>query len=138
MLTTRRLLFFGFLLVLSVVLAFIYYNNFYYHEIAAQDLAHAYTRDAVSANTEFLDKRLNLLGQVKSYLVLPNAGPVLELKTYPEDIPMMCYLNDEDDQHTATRLKEDQNVSIKGKCLGLNADTLVGGVKFNVISLNPE
>lgn len=137
-LTTRRLLFFGFLLVLSVVLAFIYYNNFYYREIAAQDLAHAYTKDAASANTEFLDKRLNLLGQVKSYLVLPNAGHILELKTYPEDIPMMCYLKDEDDKHIASRLKEDQNVSIKGNCLGLNADTLVGGVKFNAISLNPE
>ena len=137
-LTTRRLLFFGFLLVLSVVLAFIYYNKFYYHEIAAQDLAHAYTKDAVSANMEFLDKRLNLLGQVKSYLVLPNAGPVLELKTYPEDIPLMCYFNNEEDQHIASKLKENQNVSIKGKCLGLNADTLAGGVKFNAISLNPE
>ena len=83
--TTRKLLFFSFLLAISVVLAFIYYNNFYYREIAAQDLAHAYTKDVASADKEFLDKRLNLRGQVKSYYTLPELGPVLELKTYPDD-----------------------------------------------------
>ena len=138
MLTTRRLLFFGFLLVLSVVLAFIYYNNFYYHEIAAQDLAHTYTKDVVSADKEFLGKKLNLIGQVKSYYTLPDSRPVLELKTYRGDLPLICFFNDEEDKYVAGRLKEDQNVSIKGKCLGTNVDTLIIGVKFNAISLTPQ
>lgn len=136
--TTRKLLFFSFLLAISVVLAFIYYNNFYYREIAAQDLAHAYTKDVASADKEFLDKRLNLRGQVKSYYTLPELGPVLELKTYPDDLPVFCLITDEDDRYTATQLKEEQNVSVKVKCLGTSVDTLVNGVKVHVISISPQ
>jgi hypothetical protein len=136
--TTGRLLFFVFLLVLSVVLAFIYYNNFYYHEIAAQDLAHAYTKDVVTADKEFLDKRLNLMGQVKSYYTLPDLRPVLELKTYPGDLSLICFVTDEEDRYTAGRLKEDQNVTVKGKCIGTNVDTLINGVKFDAINITPQ
>ena len=136
--TKGRLLFFTLLLVLSVLLAFIYYNNFHYHTVAAQDLAHAYSKDTTSADQEFLNKRLNVTGQVKSHYTLMDSKPVLQLQTYHGDLPLICFFLNDEDRYISSQLKEDQIVSVKGKCLGTGAYNLVKGVKIEVESITPQ
>lgn len=136
--TTGRLLFFGLLLVLSVVLAFIYYNNFYYVSVAAQDISHDYTKDAAYADSEFLNKKLSVTGQVKVYYTLPDAKAVLELKTYPGDLPLVCFFLKDEDRYISSQLKEDQNVTVKCKCVGIDSFNSVKGVKVEVESIIPQ
>jgi tRNA_anti-like len=136
--TKGRLLFFSFLLVLSVVLAFIYYNNFYYPSMAAQDLAHAYTKDEISANKEFLNKRLNLLGEVKAYYSVIDSKPVLELQTYHGDLPVICFFTNDEDEYKANQFKEGQDVSVKCRCLGTNPYSSIKGVKVEVDGINSQ
>ncbi len=135
--TKGRFFFFSFLLVLSVVLAFVYYKNFYYQGIAAQDLAHAYTQDAAEADKEFLNKRVKVLGQVKAFYTMLGTRKVLELKTYEGDLPVICLFLKNEDQFAASQLKEDQYVNIKGKCVGTSAYSFVRGVKIEVESVKP-
>ncbi len=106
--------------------------------MAAQDLAHAYTRDEISADKEFLNKRLNLLGEVKAYYSVMDSKPVLELQTYHGDLPVICFFLKNEDKYTASQLREGQDVSVKCRCLGTSPYSSVKGVKVEVDGIIPQ
>ena len=135
--TKGRFTLFTFLLIISVILAFVYYNNFYYIDIPAQDLAHAYTQDVGQAEKEFLDKKIAGNGQVKAFYKLLGTRNVLELKTYEGDLPIICYFIKNEDEYAGGQLREGQYVTIKGKCLGTGAFNITKGVKIEVSEVIP-
>ena len=136
--TTGKLYFYSFLLVLSVVLAYLYYNNYYFIEIPAQDLSHYYTNEPKKADNDYLNRRVEVIGQFKAYYKILGSRPVLEFKTYEGDVPVLCFFKRSQDEFTAGQIKEDQYLSVKGKCLGKDAYNFVKGVKIEVEEITPE
>lgn len=135
--TTGKLYFYGFLLVLSVVLAYFYYANYYYKEIPAQDLSHYYTTDQMQADKDYLNRRVEVIGQLKAYYKILGSRPVLEFKTYDGDIPVLCFFKRSQDEFEAGQIKEDQYLTVKGKCVGKDSYNFVKGVKIEVEEITP-
>lgn len=136
--TVKRFLYFAFVMVLSVFLAFLYYKNYYSIVVAAPDLAHEYSKNIETADKEYLDKRVKVTGQVKAYYKILDTRPVLELKTYEGDLPVFCFFFKNEHEFTASKLREDEFVTIEGKCVGTRAYNFTKGVKIEVKEITPE
>ena len=106
--------------MLSVFLAFLYYKNYYSIKVAAPDLAHAYSKNIQAADKEYLDKEVEVKGQVKKYHNPLNSRAAMQLRTYRGDIPLFCLFLNKEDNYTASKLKENQSITIKGKCVGIS------------------
>ena len=135
--TTGKLYFYSFLLVLSVVLAYLYYRNYYYKEIPAQDLSHYYTNEPQQADKEYLNRRVEVIGQLKAYYKILGSRPVLEFKTYEGDLPVICFFKKSQDEFTAGQIKENQYLTVKGECVGKNSYNFVKGIKIEVEEISP-
>jgi hypothetical protein len=135
--TTGKLYFYSFLLVLSVVLAYLYYKNYYYTEIPAQDLSHYYTKEPHNADEDYLNRRVKVIGQLKAYYKILGSRPVLEFKTYEDDLPVLCFFKRNQDEFTAGQIRADQYLTVKGKCLGIDSYNYVKGVKIEVEEISP-
>ncbi len=71
--------------------------------ITAVKLAAAYQEDAEKADDKFLNKKLELSGEVKSYYSFENQPSLLELKTDNSKIKIFCsFLSSKDDSIAGT------------------------------------
>lgn len=135
--TTGKLYFYSFLLILSVFLAYLYYRNYYYKEIPAQDLAHYYTNEPQQADKEYLNRRVKVIGQFKAFYKILGSRSVLEFKSYDGDIPVICFFLTKEGEFEAGKIRENQYLSVKGKCVGKDSYNFVKGVKIEVEEVSP-
>lgn len=87
--------------------------------ITAQQIFDAYSKDEKSANTLYLDKAIQVSGEVKSIKTNQQGKTVVMLKTGDEMFGVQCTLKE------AAALKEGDQVTIKGICTGYLMDVVL-------------
>lgn len=116
--------------IFSLVFAILFYDTFNPIEITANDLSEQYFNNRSLADKNYLNKNIILHGQVKAYYKLLGARNVLELKISGTGLPIFCFFLSEENEFKAKQLREDQNIIIKGKCVGRDSYTFVNGIKI--------
>jgi hypothetical protein len=86
--------------------------------VSATALFQAYTQNEQQANQQYLDKAIEVTGQVKE--VVKDSGMSVILNTGDEMFGVRCSLKD-----TAAAVAEGQNVTIKGICSGYLDDVVL-------------
>ncbi len=120
------------LLIISFIIAWIYYANYYYKEVTAEQLANQYTVNKIEADKNYLDKNVEVKGKVKAFYKLLGVRKVLELQTSEDDLPVLCFFLSEQGEYKAKEFQENDEVILKGKCVGTEAYSYVKGVKIEV------
>ena len=91
------------MIALMLIAVFYLYVDQKYISITASELAAAYQVNSKKADDKFLNKKLELSGDVKSYYFLENQPNLLELKTDNNQIKIFCsFLSSKDDSIAAT------------------------------------
>jgi hypothetical protein len=88
------------LILIAVLYIYVEQKNIY---ITGVELAAAYQEDAEKADDKFLNKKLELSGEVKSYYSFEHQPSLLELKTDNSKIKIFCsFLSSKDDSIAGT------------------------------------
>lgn len=107
------------LLLIIFVLFFIVFQD-KNKAISASELVESYSIDQKTADNKFLNKDIELSGNVKSFIQSENGGSFLELQTNNEDLRLFCIINDESTVQKASTLTNGSHINVFGNCLGLN------------------
>ena len=88
------------MILIAVLYLYVEQKNIY---ITADELAAAYQENIENADDKFLNKKLELSGEVKSYYIFEDKPNLLELKTENNKINIYCsFLSLKDDSVAAT------------------------------------
>ena len=88
------------MILIAVLYLYVEQNNIY---ITADELAAVYQKNIENADDKFLNKNLELSGEVKSYYFFENQPNLLELKTENSKIKIYCsFLSSKDDSIAGT------------------------------------
>ncbi|GBD87888.1 tRNA_anti-like protein [bacterium BMS3Abin03] len=123
------------MLFLFLAAVYIFYIEMIPAKISAEELAVAYNYDKLSADKKFLNKEIELTGKVKAFYKLLNTRFVLELQNEGKGENIICFFNKKEDETKARQLQENDDVIIKGKCVGMDEYNFINGVKIDVSSL---
>lgn len=107
------------LLLIIFVLFFIVFQD-KNKVISANELVKNYSINQKTADSKFLNKKIELSGNVKSFIQSENGGSFLELQTNNEDLRLFCIINDESTVQKASTLTNGSHINVFGNCLGLN------------------
>lgn len=124
------------LLIFSFIFSLLFYKNFNKIQISATGLSQAYSTDKIQANQKYLDKNIIVTGTVKAFYKLLGTREVLEMNTGNFNLPVFCFFRDKKEEFKASQLEQGQKISVKGKCVGVDAYTFVKGVKIEVNEIN--
>jgi len=103
--------------------------------ISADELAAAYQTNTENADDKFLNRKMELSGEVKSYYSFENQPNLLELKTKNSDIKIYCsFLSPKDDSLAGT-LTYSTLVIISGTFRGKKNQGLPGDIYIEVSKL---
>lgn len=89
-------------------------------KITAEELVANYTLNQKNADEKFLNKNLELTGEVKSYYEFENESSIIELQTENNETGLFCILINEETKVKAQSLTSGTSVTVYGKCLGFN------------------
>jgi hypothetical protein len=120
------------MLVLLIAAVFIYYTEMIPLKVDAVKLAASYSNNKTQADTNFLDKELEVTGTVKAFYKLIEVRNVLELNTGESELSLFCFFINEIDETKAASFGEGDTVTVTGKCAGSNKYNFVNGVKIEV------
>ena len=88
------------MILIAVFYLYVEQKNIY---ITADELAAAYQENIEKADDKFLNKKLELSGEVKSYYLFENQPNLLELRTENSKIKIFCsFLSSKDDSIAGT------------------------------------
>jgi len=88
------------MILIAVLYLYVEQKNIY---VTADELAAAYQENTEKADDKFLNKKLELSGEVKSYYLFENQPNLLELKTENSKIKIFCsFLSSKDDSIAGT------------------------------------
>ncbi|MFO7448196.1 MAG: hypothetical protein R6W90_17695 [Ignavibacteriaceae bacterium] len=119
-------------LIIALVVAYFTWDSVNATEITAQALAKEYTSNMEAANKKYLNKVLDIEGNVKAYYMMLGARPVLELETGEGNVPVFFFFLDQETETEAGQLQSEQKVVIRGRCVGENEYSFVNGLKIEV------
>ena len=88
------------MILIAVLYLYVEQNNIY---VTADELVAGYQENTEKADDKFLNKKLELSGEVKSYYLFENQPNLLELKTENSKIKIYCsFLSLKDDSVAGT------------------------------------
>ena len=120
------------MLVLLIAAVFIYYTEMIPYKVDAASLATSYSKNKTEADKNFLNKELEVTGQVKAFYTLLELRNVLELNTGESEVSLFCFFMNEIDENKASRFSEGDTVIVIGRCAGLDKYNFVNGIKIEV------
>ncbi len=100
--------------------------------ISATTIAQDYNNDADIANKKYLNRNVEVTGSVKAFYKIMNTRNVLELNTNVSSQNLFCFFTSQPTEFQAGSLKQGQNITVEGKCLGNDAYKFVKGIKIDV------
>ena len=89
-------------------------------KVSAEELVSSYSSNINAANKKFLDKEIELTGEVKSFFQFEGEKSLLQLNTGNSELQLYCILMNKETQEKASSLTAGTTVKVFGKCLGLN------------------
>ena len=127
----------NFVMVVLLLLIFYYFfTQMTSVEISAGELARNYSTDVQGADNKFLNKEIELIGQVKAYFDFENENDLLELVSENAVISIFCILLNDKQIDTAKSLTQGTEIRIKGRCLGLAENKFPNSVYIRVSKIN--
>lgn len=124
------LIFFG--ILFAAVLVF---NEISPIKITAIELARKYSEDKSSADKIFLNQQLEVQGKVKAYYKIMNTRNVLELNTTAGGVDLFCFFTNSSSEFDASKFPQGTDVTVKGKCVGIDSYNFVNGCKIEVYNI---
>jgi len=88
-------------------------------KLSADELTSSYDININAANKKFLEKEIELTGEVKSFFQFEGEKSLLELRTTNNELKLYCILINRETEEKASTLTAGTNVSVFGKCLGI-------------------
>jgi len=94
-------------------------------KVSAEELVSSYSSNINAANKKFLDKEIELTGEVKSFFQFEGEKSLLQLNTGNSELLLYCILMNKETEEIAASLTAGTTVKVFGKCLGLNPPVAV-------------
>lgn len=88
-------------------------------KVISEQIVKSYTSDIKTADTNFLNKKIELSGKVKSFFQFEVEKSLLELETGNSELRLFCLLMNKETEDKASLLTTGTIVTIFGKCLGI-------------------
>jgi hypothetical protein len=104
------------LILIAVLYLYVDQKNIY---ITAKELSAAYQENSKEADSKFLNKNLELYGEVKSYISFEDEPNLLELKTRNSKIKIFCSLHSPNNDSIAAALTNAAPIIISGTVKGI-------------------
>lgn len=117
--------------ILVVVALYFLISRIFRNYISASELSQSYLNNPTEANEEFTNNTVTVTGKVRAFYRLLGTREVLELETN-SDLPVICFFFKDETIFTARQLQQQQEVTVKGLCVGTGAYSFVRGVKIEV------
>lgn len=89
-------------------------------KVSAEELVSSYSSNINAANKKFLDKEIELTGEVKSFFQFEGEKSLLQLNTGNSELQLYCILMNKETEEKASSLTAGTTVKVFGKCLRLN------------------
>ena len=90
-------------------------------KITSNELVKEYSQNQKTANEKFLNKSLELSGEVKSYYEFENENSIIELQTENNEIRLYCIIMNKETEEKAQSLTIGTSITVYGKSLGSNS-----------------
>lgn len=127
-----------FVVVVILLVALFLYRELSKIKVTAHQLAYEYSVDKNSADAKYLNEDIYVEGKVKAVYQLMGMREVLELQTGNENLNIFCFFTSSEVEYYARQLQQEQNVVVKGKCVGVDAYPFVKGVKIEVEEIKSD
>jgi hypothetical protein len=88
-------------------------------KVSADELVKSYSTDIKKADKLYLNKEIELTGEVKSFLQFENEKSLLELETGNNEPQLFCLLMNQETEAKASSLTAGSAVTVFGKCSGI-------------------
>lgn len=88
--------------------------------VSTAELIESYSINQKTADSKFLNKKIELSGSVKSFIQSESGNSFLELQSNNDNLKILCVIKDESNVQKASSLTNGSLIIVSGKCLGLN------------------
>ena len=122
------------MLLIIFVLIYVFVDNSS-TKVIAYDLASNYTINRNEADKNYLNKEIELTGIVSAYYDLENESDLLQLKSGNKYPAIYCILTHIEDEQKAGKLTSGTEITINGKCLGLQDRKFPESIYIEVITI---
>ncbi|MGB5287183.1 MAG: hypothetical protein WBN42_01740 [Ignavibacteriaceae bacterium] len=114
---------FGNVIMLLLILVILFYVVLQQKSIKtnADELVANYSLNQKNADEKFLNKNLELAGEVKSYYEFENDNSIIELQTENNETGLYCIIMNKKTEEKAQSLTSGTSINVYGKCLGINS-----------------
>ena len=89
-------------------------------KVTADDLVQSYIANPKKADKKYLDKNIEITGQVKSFYEFEGEKNILALQIADEKIVVYCLLMNKQVEDKVKTLTSSNEITVIGKCLGIN------------------
>ena len=109
-------------IMLLLILLVIFYLVFQQRsiKITADELVTNYSLNQKDADKNFLNKDLEITGEVKSYYEFENENSIIEIKTEHNEIGVYAVIMNKETEEKVRTLTIGTLITVYGKCLGAN------------------
>ena len=113
---------FGNVIMLLLILVILFYVVLQQKslKITADELVADYSLNQKNADEKFLNKNLELSGEVKSYYEFENDNSIIELQTKNNETGLYCIIMNKETEEKAQSLTTGTIVTVYDKCMGFN------------------
>ena len=124
-------------IMLLLILLVIFYLVFQQRsiKITADELVTNYSLNQKDADKNFLNKDLEITGEVKSYYEFENGNSIIEIKTEHNEIGVYAIIMNKETEEKVRTLTIGTLITVYGKCLGANtsiAENFFPGIYIEV------
>ena len=84
------------------------------------ELVRNYSLNQKNADKKFLNRDLEVTGEVKSFYEFENENSIIELRTKNKETGLFCIIVNKGTEVKAQLLPQGSSVTVYGKCLGIN------------------
>lgn len=114
---------FGNVIMLLLILVILFYVVLQQKsiKITVDELVASYSLNQKNADEKFLNKDLELAGEVKSYFEFENENSIIELQTENNETGLYCIIMNKETEEKARSLTNGTSIKVYGKCLGNKA-----------------
>ena len=120
------------MILIAVLYLFVDQKNIY---VTVDELAIAYQKNTKNADEKFLNKKLGLSGEVKSFISSDNRPNLLELRTENSKMKIYCIFLSPKDDSLAGTLTYAAPVIISGICKGIKNQDLPEEIYIEVSNI---
>ena len=116
---------FGNVIMLLLILVILFYVVLQQKsvKITADKLVASYSLNQKNADKKFLNKDLELTGEVKSYYEFENENSIIELQTENNETRLYCIIINKEIEEKAQSLTTGTSITVYGKCLGIDSSS---------------